>query len=357
MDQVEASGKTVDDAYKAALAKMNVTEDDVEMVVLDEGQRAGIFGRSSRDAVVRIQRIAPEEDEDVEEEEAEAEDAAPPSDDGAATGDSSPRERGRRTRSASPAPARRTRTERTSHLEAAEPRLRDDDFLRAPGTGRPPASGSAPAPRAPRTSAPRSSGSGGSGGSGSGEQRSAPRRSPDAPPASPQPRRHRKMDVVADINAAEVDLAAQALDDILQILDIDAQITIREPLTPGEGAGSVRAIVDISGEDLGVLIGRRGDTLSSLQHLVNLIVTKRVPDSAGVAIDVEHYRHRREEQFSALAERMADRVRRTGSPITLEPMTAADRRIIHLVLAEDGEVQTYSIGEGDARKVVISSRR
>ena len=165
------------------------------------------------------------------------------------------------------------------------------------------------------------------------------------------------MDVVADINAAEVDLAAHALDDILQILDIDAQITIREPLTPGEGAGSVRAIVDISGEDLGVLIGRRGDTLSSLQHLVNLIVTKRVPEAAGVAIDVEHYRHRREEQLSALAERMADRVRRTGSPITLEPMTAADRRIIHLVLAEDREVQTYSIGEGDARKVVISSRR
>lgn len=343
MDQVEASGKTVDDAYRAALAKMNVSEDEVEMIVLDEGQRPGIFGRSARDAVVRIQRISPEESD----EEAESETAAPAADEGSAA-TAAPRERGRRPRSTSSSPsgARRTRTERFSHLEAAEPRLRDEDFLRAPGTGR----SAEPAATGRPARQPSSSRS-------SDRPASAPRRPQDAPPASPQPRKHREMDVVADINAAEVDLAAQALDDILQILDIDAQITIREPLSPGEGLGSVRAIVDISGEDLGVLIGRRGDTLSSLQHLVNLIVGKRVPDAAGVAVDVEHYRHRREEQLSALAERMADRVRRTGSSITLEPMTAADRRIIHLVLAEDREVQTYSIGEGESRKVVISSRQ
>lgn len=354
MDQVEASGKTVDDAFRAALAKMNASEDDVEMIILDEGQRAGVFGRSSREAVVRIQRIAAEETEEEDEDDAEtdAESSEPDLDAGAAAATSAPRERGRRPRTpgASTSTARRPRTERLSHLEAAEPRLRDDDFLRPPGTGRPPAQ--APVPRASGSRPPASRGPERA------ERPAAPaKRSQNAPPASPQPRKHRDMDVVADINAAEVDLAAQALDDILQILDIDAQITIREPLSPGEGLGSVRAIVDISGEDLGVLIGRRGDTLSSLQHLVNLIVTKRVPDSAGVAIDVEHYRHRREEQLSALAERMADRVRRTGSPITLEPMTAADRRIIHLVLAEDREVQTYSIGEGEARKVVISSRR
>ena len=116
-------------------------------------------------------------------------------------------------------------------------------------------------------------------------------------------------------------------------------------------------MIDISGEDLGVLIGRRGDTLLSFQYLVNLIVTRRYPDRGGVTIDVEHYRHRREEQIVALAQRMADRVREGGSPITLEPMTASERRLVHLALADDPDLETNSTGEGENRKVVISSRR
>jgi spoIIIJ-associated protein len=162
--------------------------------------------------------------------------------------------------------------------------------------------------------------------------------------------------VQPDINAEEVDVAAQVVDDLLQILDINADITIREPLSAGDGLGSVRAVIDISGEDLGLLIGRRGDTLQALQYLVNLIVGRRFPDGGGVTIDVEHYRHRREEQIVSLAQRMADRVRQTGSPITLEPMAPAERRIIHLLFAEDTEVMSSSIGEGESRKVVISPR-
>jgi len=89
---------------------------------------------------------------------------------------------------------------------------------------------------------------------------------------------------------------------------------------------------------------------------VNLIVSRRYPGKGGVSIDVEHYRHRREEQVVSLAQRMADRVRQTGAPITLEPMTASERRLVHLALAEDPELATNSIGEGDNRKVVISMR-
>jgi spoIIIJ-associated protein len=142
----------------------------------------------------------------------------------------------------------------------------------------------------------------------------------------------------------------------LRILDINADINIREPLTPGDGKGAVLAVIDIKGEDLGLLIGRRGETLMAMQYLVNLIVTRRYPGRPGVTLDVEHYRHRREEQVVTLAQRMADRVRQTGNAITLEPMTAAERRLVHLLFADDPELETNSIGEGENRKVVISAR-
>jgi spoIIIJ-associated protein len=153
-----------------------------------------------------------------------------------------------------------------------------------------------------------------------------------------------------------VDYAAQVVDDLLRMFNIPAEITIREPLTPGDGLGMVRAVIDISGDDLGLLIGRRGDTLLSMQYVVNLLVTRKFPGRGGVNLDVEHYRHRREEQITSLARRMADRVRQTGNAITLEPMSPSERRLVHLTLAEDPELRTASIGEGDNRKVVISTR-
>jgi spoIIIJ-associated protein len=151
-----------------------------------------------------------------------------------------------------------------------------------------------------------------------------------------------------------VDFAAQTVDDLLRILEIDAEIGIREPLTPGDGLGSVLAVIDIKGEDLGLLIGRRGDTLVAFQYLVNLILGRKYPGRGGVTVDVEHYRHRNEERIVNLAKRMADRVRESGNSITLEPMSAAERRLVHVTFADDPEVETNSIGEGDNRKVVIS---
>ncbi len=326
MDQAEASGKTVDDAFRTALAKLKAEPDDVEMTILDEGQKANIFGRGARDAVVRVDRIGTSEEPDDVPVEAPAVEARQPR---------TPRPRQPR---AARAPERR------SHLEEAAPRLREEDFVR--GTG---GQASSPEVARPRSTSPASSRPAASG---------APRAPRPAPARERERERRprREVDVAPDINAEEVELAAQAMDDILRILEIDAEITIREPLTPGEGLGTARAVIDVNGNELGVLIGRRGDTLASLQHVLNLIVAKRVPDAAGVTVDVEHYRHRREEQLGALAQRMAERVRRTGSPITLEPMPASDRRLIHLTLADDPDVQTYSIGEGDARKVVLAAR-
>jgi spoIIIJ-associated protein len=155
----------------------------------------------------------------------------------------------------------------------------------------------------------------------------------------------------------DTETAVGILEHLLELMNVDASLRVRAPETPGDGLGLVRAVLDVSGEDLGILIGRRGDTLSSLQFLVNLMVSRKMKARTAFGIDVEGYRRRREESLKGLALRMADRVKSTGQPITLEPMPPNERRIVHLALAQDPNVITVSIGEGESRKVAITPRR
>jgi spoIIIJ-associated protein len=155
----------------------------------------------------------------------------------------------------------------------------------------------------------------------------------------------------------DVAYAEQVLNDLLRLTEVDASVMVRPPETPGDGLGLTKAVLDVDGEDLGVLIGRRGSTLASLQYLVNLIVSRKFKETAPFAVDVGGYRRRREESLCALAYRMADRVRESGRTVTLEPMPANERRIVHLALSQDPTVGTSSVGEGDMRKVAISVRR
>lgn len=354
MDQAEASGKTVDDALNAALRKLGATRDEVEFTVLDEGKRGMLFvkGRDAMVRVVRKQSAAPEQPAGEERgrsrrgrrgsgrgEETPQADRAP------ATGSQAAgprRERGGQTRERGGRGGGAQRGGRAS-FEEAVPKLTEADF----GTTK---------PSTPDENAGRSQGRGDSN-TGGGRQRSGRRERGERPESRGErgPRRPEAV-VEPNIDAPEVDLAATVVDDLLRMFDIDADITLREPVTPGDGLGSALAVIDIGGEDLGVLIGRRGDTLLNLQYLVNLILNRRYPGDASVTIDVEHYRHRREEQLTELALRMAERVKEHQNPITLEPMPAAERRLVHLALSEDGELETNSIGEGDDRKVVISPR-
>jgi len=139
-------------------------------------------------------------------------------------------------------------------------------------------------------------------------------------------------------------------------MDIDAEVTVREPETAADGHGRASAVLDIEGDDLGLLIGRRGTTLAALQYMVNVMLTRKMDSRAIVTVDVEHYHRRREETLQGLAQRMADRVSNSGRPMTLEPMPASERRIIHITLSEDEDVVTGSVGQGDERKVVIRPR-
>ncbi len=110
------------------------------------------------------------------------------------------------------------------------------------------------------------------------------------------------------------------------------------------------------GNNLGVLIGRRGETLDALQYLTNLVANKHSQERKRIIIDAEGYRKRREETLIRLAARMADRVKRTGHRVVLEPMNPQERRIIHTALQNDLSIQTLSEGEEPFRKVVISLR-
>jgi spoIIIJ-associated protein len=115
-------------------------------------------------------------------------------------------------------------------------------------------------------------------------------------------------------------------------------------------------IVGISEQDKSLLIGRRGETLAALQFMVNLLLGARTDLWARVVIDVDGYRLRRKEALTSLAARMAERVLAQRQPFPLEPMSAYDRRIVHMALAEHPQVMTESTGEGDQRRVVIMLR-
>jgi spoIIIJ-associated protein len=111
--------------------------------------------------------------------------------------------------------------------------------------------------------------------------------------------------------------------------------------------------IDVNGRDLGMLIGRRGEHLSQLQYMVNLLVNRQLDEWVRVLVDVEGYRTRREESLVGLAERVARQVARNRRPISLEPMPPNERRIVHMTLKELPDVRTESSGEGALRRVTI----
>jgi len=115
--------------------------------------------------------------------------------------------------------------------------------------------------------------------------------------------------------------------------------------------------IDLSGDEMGVLIGKRGQTLDSLQYLVSLVVNKEVEDYIRVKLDTENYRKRRKETLENLAKNIAYKVKRTRRSVSLEPMNPYERRIIHSALQNDKYVTTHSEGEEPFRHVVVTIKK
>jgi spoIIIJ-associated protein len=168
----------------------------------------------------------------------------------------------------------------------------------------------------------------------------------DRPPREPAPFIPGKpLDELTEKERGTLDEAKGVLEELLRLMEVPGTVEI--------ATGGETARLNVHGSDLGVLIGRRGEKLASLQHIVNLIVAKKEGEFHRIAVDVENYRGRREEQLRDVADRAAKRVLQTGKIIQLEPMPAIERRIVHMALVENPKVRTQSVGVEPNRRIVI----
>lgn len=156
-------------------------------------------------------------------------------------------------------------------------------------------------------------------------------------------------DTAKPAGAADADAAKEIVGQLLARMGIRCSVTSR--------ATPEAIVVDVSGRDLGVLIGWRGETLRALQTMTNLLASRKIGPDQRVIVDVERYRQRRENTVREIAYRAARQVKVTGDPITLDAMQPFERRAIHLALESDPDVTTVSIGEEPDRRVVVGPRR
>lgn len=180
-------------------------------------------------------------------------------------------------------------------------------------------------------------------------------KSPDAPSAAPV----KTFDKPSSIDMGDADLenvmsiAQATVRELLDKMGVNnAAVSTRLDETPGRN-GEPTIIVDINGDDLSILIGRRAETLNALQYVTRLILGKEIGRGVNLAVDVEGYRDRRERNLRQLARKMASQAVKSGRTQSLEPMPANERRIIHLELKDDEKVTTESVGAEPRRKVTI----
>jgi len=148
-----------------------------------------------------------------------------------------------------------------------------------------------------------------------------------------------------------INFTIQTTSDLLAKMKVKARVSVK--YGQADGNGELPLVIDINGDDLSVLIGRRAETLNALQYILALIISKEANRWVQLILDVEGYRARRERQLRQLALRMAEQAMRTGKRQLLEPMSPAERRIVHLELRNHDTVTTESVGEEPNRKVSI----
>jgi spoIIIJ-associated protein len=309
VESIEASGKSLDEAVQQALVRLGKRRDEVEITVLQEPTR-GAFGLGSKDARVRVTVRSSSVSAVITPEMADA--ILGPDD-------------------AYPGQEIYPEDEEDEFAEGDEEYGEGDEFEDEEVEEEEPESPFAPlAPEATgaRTGLPTELFS-------------------DIDNVSVA---EGEMQEVETPSPDDVEITVDVLQHILHYMNIRAAVQVRStnPLT-----------LNIQGinENLGLLIGRRGETLSALQLLVSLIVGHRTKHRMRIIIDAENYRERREENLRSLALRVAQQVRNYRRSIALEAMPPHERRIVHIALSDSKDISTESIGEGEARRVVISLKR
>ena len=314
----EFTGKNVEEAIRAAMAEFESDLGDLDIEILAQGSRGilGVGGEEARilaapkSAVAAAETVRSEPEPEPEPEDAVR--AAPPPAETVAI-DAVPidvgpddqveelarAEAGRRTRGGRGRGGRGSRNGREAHA------------IREPRADR--------APREPR---------------------------PDRPSREPAPFVPGKpIDELTEEERTTLETAKTVLEEMLGLMGLAGTVEIA---SDGETSR-----LNVKGDDLGALIGRRGEKLASLQHIVNLIVGRRAGQHHRISIDVENYRGRREEQLRDVADRAAKRVLQTGKIIQLEAMPAVERRIVHMALLENPKVRTQSVGVEPNRRIVV----
>ena len=147
-----------------------------------------------------------------------------------------------------------------------------------------------------------------------------------------------------------IDAAEDFLQEVFDTLNLQVTMKIEDDAEEG-------CLIELSGKGLGILIGRRGQALDSLQYLLNLAVNRKVEDKVHFTLDVEDYRRRREQALTKLAKGVAERAIKTRREIKLEPMNRHERKIIHTVLQDNERVETHSAGEDPYRYIIVSPKR
>jgi spoIIIJ-associated protein len=315
----EFTGKNVEEAIRGAMKEFGTDLSELDIEILSQGSR-GILGVGAEDArvlaapksaVAAAQSVRPVEQPPSAAEEPAASSAAPPIDEPAvAEADTAADE--------SYAPSR-------SHSRGGRGRGERNGRN---GSGRGEPRSRAHGDRAPRADRP-----------GRTERPDRPQREPlPSIPAKP-------LEELEPEQRAALEQAKSVLEELLRLMDVEASVEIT--------TGRESSKLNVKGPELGVLIGRRGEKLASLQQIVNLIVAKREGQWHRITVDVENYRGRREEQLHDVASRAAKRVIDTGKIIQLDPMPAVERRIVHLALVDNTKVRTQSVGVEPNRRIVI----
>lgn len=187
-----------------------------------------------------------------------------------------------------------------------------------------------------------------------GQGKPAPKKKPQPEQKKPEPKKQPAPAAVSTDPAEQDDLlnrAEEVVSKLLHLMQMQAQVSAHYEESDREDRRTIH--VDVHGDDLSILIGRRSETLNAFQYVASLMVGKEVQQWVQLVVDVEGYRSRRENQLRRMAQRMAEQALKTGRRQVLEPMSSNERRIIHIELREHPAVTTESIGEDPYRKVTI----
>lgn len=310
---VEATGPDVETAIKNGLARLGAESKDVIVEVLEDSSR-GLFGIGGRPARVRLTLLKPPSAP------AESKQPSKPKPQQQAK----PRQQSSTPRSNSSGPSQQK--PRVQAEPKAEPKAEPEVEAEPKAAITPPVEEVAP-PVVPEKAA-----------------------AVVADEPMPEYEGPKTRPVEADDEEARV--SKETLAELLTKMDVQANIESYY-VEPADENEESQLVLQVTGQDLGTLIGRRGETLAALQYMTRLIVSRELQRRAGVVVDVEQYKARREQRLHSLALRMAKQATQRGSTVRLEPMPAYERRIIHLSLRDRTDVYTQSVGDGDSRKVTI----